>query len=102
MRRTLDWDAFYEIAARDLDFSSKLDAYARIADERLETARFEDLCARHLGHLDEVAWEFFATAEAKDAVRRKVAALFPDHEVEPFAELFWSRIQRWRADQPPA
>jgi hypothetical protein len=99
MRRTLDWDAFYEIAARvDLDFAAKLDAYAAVADERFETARFDEFCARHLRHLDEVAWEFFGTPEAKEAVRRKVAALFPEAEVEAFTELFWRRIQTWRND----
>ena len=71
-------------------------AYAAIADERFETERFEEFCAKHLAHLDEVAWEFFGTPEAKDAVRKKVAALFPAHEVEQFTELFWSRIQDWR------
>ena len=39
--------------------------------------RFEEFCAKHLGHLDEVLWEFFGTDIAKDAVRQKVAALFP-------------------------
>ena len=29
---------------------------------------------------------------------QKVAALFPAHEVEQFTELFWQRIQAWRAD----
>ena len=47
-----------------------------------------------------------APTAAKDAVRQKVAALFPAHEVEPFTELFWSRIQKWRdeaaAGAPPA
>jgi hypothetical protein len=53
---------------------------------------------RHLSHLDEVALAFFATDTAKDAVRKKVAALFPAHEVEPFTDLFWKRIAAWRAD----
>jgi hypothetical protein len=44
-----------------------------------------------------VAAEFFGTQEAKDAVRQKTAALFPPHEVEKFTELFWQRIQQWRA-----
>ncbi len=48
---------------------------------------------QHLPHLDEVAWEFFGTPDAKDAVRKKVAALFPAHEVEQFTELFWNRVQ---------
>ena len=92
MARTLDWEPFYAVAAMDLPYAEKLDRYAAIAD-----ARFEEFCAKHLGHLDEVASEFFTTAEAKEAVRQKVTALYPPHEVERFTELFWSRIQAWRA-----
>ncbi len=99
MRKTLDWEPFYAVAAKDLSFEEKLDQYAAIADERFETARFEEFCDKHLSHLDEVTYEFFGTQEARDAVRVKVAALFPAHEVEPFTELFWKRIQAWRADQ---
>ena len=35
-------------------------------------------------------------------MRQKVAALFPAHEVEQFTELFWERIQAWRADEAAA
>lgn len=102
MRKNQDWAPFYEIAAMDLPFSEKLDRYAAIADRRYETARFEEFCAKHLGHLDEVTWEFFGTEVAKDAVRQKVTALFPPHEIEKFTELFWSRIQDWRKSQKAA
>ena len=61
-----------------------------------ETARFEEFCHKHLGHLDDVANDFFGTPEARQAVREKTAALFPAHEVEQFTELFWQRIQAWR------
>jgi hypothetical protein len=98
MRRTLDWEPFYEIAARDLPYRERLRAYAKVAEQRFELDRFEEFCARHLGHLDEVAHEFFATPIARDAVQKKVAALFPAHEVEQFTELFWNRIAAWRAD----
>jgi hypothetical protein len=54
-----------------------------------------------LSHLDSVAFEFFASAEAKEAVRLKVSALFPEHEVEKFTELFWARIQEWRRQGCP-
>lgn len=101
MRRNLDWDPFYAIAAMELSYAEKLDRYAAIADSRFETARFEEFCATHLSHLDAVAFEFFTTPEAKDAVRQKVTALFPPHEVEKFTELFWSRIQTWRAEGCP-
>jgi hypothetical protein len=97
-RKTLDWEPFYAVAKRDLPYRERLREYARIAAQRFETERFEEFCANHLGHLDEVAHEFFATPIARAAVKKKVAALFPAHEVEPFTELFWNRIAAWRAD----
>jgi len=96
MRRTLDWDAYYEIAKTDAPYREKLRGYAAIADERLETADFEEFCAKHLSHVDEVAWEYFGSEAAKTAVRQKVEALYPAGEVEEFTELFWGRIQTWR------
>jgi hypothetical protein len=99
MRRTLDWDPFYRARERESTFEARLEAYAAIADEHFETDRFREFCARHLPHLDEVALEFFGTDVAKDAVREKVRALFPAHEVESFTELFWSRVQDWRNDE---
>ncbi|MDX2094278.1 MAG: hypothetical protein SFX73_40990, partial [Kofleriaceae bacterium] len=101
-RKTLDWDPFYAIAEeRDMPYRDKLRAYAKIAHQRYETEMFEEFCAKHLAHLDEVAWEFFGTDAAKSAFRQKVAALYPAHEVEPFTELFYNRVQAWRADARP-
>ncbi len=91
----LDFAPYYEIAEQDLPYRERLRAYAAIAHERFETARFQEFCDKHLGHLDEVAAEFFASAIARDAVHQKVRALFPAHEVEQFTELFWQRIQHW-------
>ena len=96
MRKSLDWDPFYEIARTDAPYRDKLAAYAAIARARFDQDRFEEFCAQHLGRLHEVAWEFFGTDVAKDAVRQKVAALYPAHEVEKFTELFFARIQCWR------
>jgi hypothetical protein len=101
MRKTLDWEPFYKIAAMDLSYAEKLDRYAALADERMQTAQFTEFCAKHLGHLDAVADEYFASAECKAAVREKTAALFPAHEVEKFSELFFARVQQYRADNPP-
>ncbi len=99
-RMNQDWAPFYAVAAdRDRPYRDKLRAYAAIAAERFETDRFEEFCADHLANLDEVTWEFFATPVARAAIRAKVAALFPAHEVEQFTELFWNRIQAWR-DEP--
>jgi hypothetical protein len=102
-RKTLDWDAFYAIAAQqDMPYRDKLRAYAAVAAERFDTARFNEFCATHLAHLDEVAWDFFGTPVARDAIRQKVTALFPAHEIDRFTELFWNRVQHWRAHNVPA
>jgi hypothetical protein len=96
MRKTLDWQPFFEIAERGLGPRERLRAFARLARERLEAERFEEFCATHLGHLDEVADAFFGSEIAHDAVRQKVRALYPEHEIEQFTEFFWERIQHWR------
>lgn len=97
MRRNQDWAPFIAIADnKELSFDEKLDRYVDIVDQRMQTDRFDEFCAKHLAHVDDVAWTFFGTPAAKDAIRQKVTALFPSHEVERFTELFWSRIQEWR------
>jgi hypothetical protein len=99
MRKAFDWDPFYAIAKEQMPYPEKLKKYGALSRKILEADKFEEFCAKHLKHLDEVAWEFFSTDVAKDAIRQKTAALFPTHEVEPFTELFFKRIQQWRADQ---
>jgi len=96
MRKTLDWEPFYKVAALDLPYAEKLDRYAALADERMQTSAFEEFCAKHLGHLDAVADAWFGSPDCKEAIRQKTAALFPAHEVEKFTELFWSRVQQYR------
>lgn len=98
MRRTLDWTPFYAIAEQDVPYREKLRQYAAVAAERFDTAAFEDFCATHLAHVDEAVHAFFATDAARDAVRQKVTALYPAHEIDAFTELFWNRIQQWRRD----
>ena len=102
MRKNLDWQPFYEIANRDLGERERLAEYAKLAHERFETERFRDFCAEHLGHLDEVAHEFFGSDTMRDAIRQKVVSLFPAHEVDEFTELFWQRVQRWRETEGAA
>jgi hypothetical protein len=97
MRQTLDWEPFYEVAREgDLPYRERLRRYAAIARRRFELDRFEEFCERHLAHLPAVADEFFASPQCREAVRLKVSALYPEHEVEPFTDLFFRRIQSWR------
>lgn len=102
MRRTLDWDPYYAIAAEpDLEPRERLRRYAAIARERLDADGFQAFCDEHLPHLHAAVHAFFATDAARDAIRQKVANLYPAHEVEPFTDLFFARVQQWRADNPP-
>ncbi|MEM6794250.1 MAG: hypothetical protein AAF725_09720 [Acidobacteriota bacterium] len=96
MRQTLDWQPYYDVAEQDLPLKERMQAYADIAHQRYETERFEEFCDQHLGHLDEVAHEFFGSERAKEAVRAKVESLFPEHEHEKFTEHFWGLIKFWR------
>lgn len=96
MRKNLDWEPFFAIAREDIPYTEKLKRYTKIAHERFETARFEEFRRQHLAHLDEVTHEFFGTAEARDAVRKKVTALYPPHEIDQFTQLFMDRIAEWR------
>ncbi|MEM6762721.1 MAG: hypothetical protein AAF615_07590 [Pseudomonadota bacterium] len=96
MRKTLDWDPFYAVADRDLPPKERLAEYAKIAHERMETEKFREFCLTHLPHLDELAYEFFGSGEMRDAINKKVRALFPSHEVDEFTDLFFSRVELWR------
>jgi hypothetical protein len=101
MRVGLDWQAFYDVCQPGMTVEERLRACGALAKERLDAQRFYEFCEQHLTHLDEVADEFFAGERARDAIREKVTSLYPEHEVEEFTELFWDRIQRSRADEPP-
>jgi hypothetical protein len=96
MRINLDWRPYLDAAVYERDYGARLAAYADLARRHFDADRFEEFCARHLAHLDAVADEFFASPAARAAVRAKVEALYPAHEVEGFTELFWQRIQQWR------
>ena len=98
MHANLNWDKYFKIAAKDMPFEDKLAKYAALAHDYFETDRFNEFCDKHLGHLDDVADEFFGSDILRDAIRQKVTALYPEHEIDEFTELFWGRIQKWRSE----
>jgi len=102
MHANLNWGDYFAIAAEDKPFDEKLDDYAKLALDYFEYDRFNEFCETQLSHLDEVAYEFFGSDTVRDAIRKKVTALYPEHEIDEFTELFWSRVQRWRGEQESA
>ncbi len=97
--KTVEWQPYFDAVDEEMTVRERVDALLPLAHARFDTDEFEEFCATHLAHLDEVAWEWFGTDHARDAVRRKVEALFPSHEVDEFTELLYARIQRWREDE---
>ena len=101
-RKNLNWQPFFDIASTDAIYEEKVKAYGALAEAHFDSKRFDEFCHDHMSELDEVAYEYFATEECKDAVREKVTALFPEHEVEEFTERFWSAIDDWRTEESAA
>jgi len=98
MHANLNWRKYFDVADEDRPFADKLEDYAALAMQHFEAERFEAFCNQHLAHLDEVAHEFFGSDVVLDAIRQKVEALYPEHEIDQFTELFWERIQTWRRE----
>ena len=96
MRRNLHWQPFYDIADSDLPDREKLAQFAALARAGFDAERFAEFCTTFLRDLDAIAWEFFGSDAARDAIRQKVVSLYPGHEVDQFLEMFWDRIQGWR------
>ena len=98
MRMNPDWRPYFDVVEKDPDMPlrERLAAFAGITRKAYEAERFEEFCAEHLGDLEEVTWEYFGTDPAKEAVRKKVQALFPEHEWDEFTDHFWNEIQAWR------
>jgi hypothetical protein len=101
MKTDLDWHEYFAIADQDIPFDKKLEGYVALARKRFDVDAFEAFCEEHLGHLDEVADEFFASDTVRDAIHQKVSALFPEHEIAEFTQLFWDRVQEWRRVEGP-
>ena len=70
----------------------------RSRGERFDTDAFDEFCATHLASSTRCRGSSSAPTSPRTPSAQKVAALFPAHEVEEFTELFWSRVQRWRAE----
>jgi len=96
MKTNLDWQSYFAIADEDIPFEEKMAGYVKLASGHFNVDEFESFCATHLPQLDELAYEFFATDTMREAIREKVTALYPEHEIDDFVELFWNRVQDWR------
>lgn len=99
MRRTLDFEPYYAVAQQDVPYREKLAGYAAIARERLSADAFAEFDRRHLGPLEEAALRWFRSDRCRDAIRRKVAHVYPAHEVDEYSTRFFALVQQFVSDQ---
>lgn len=95
MKKTLDFEPYYAIAGKkDLPYREKLKGYAKIARERLQADEFADFCKKHLAPLEEAARAWFRSERCREAIRKKVAHMYPAHEVDEFSARFFALVQQ--------
>lgn len=94
MRKTLDFEPFYAIARQDLPYREKLKGYARIARERLQADAFAEFAAKHLRPLEEAATKWFQGERCLEAITKKVAHMYPAHEVGDFSARFFELVKQ--------
>jgi hypothetical protein len=99
-RPTLDTDTarYYAIADQDIPYAEKLAGYRRLADRYFDTERYQEFCAAHLAHVDEIVLEWVRSDEFASLLRETVRAAYPAHEHDKFLGHFGGLIDAWIRD----
>jgi hypothetical protein len=81
-----------------LSYAEKLAGYRRLADDYFDVERYQDFCARHLGHVDEMVYEWVSSPEFRTLLDDTVRSTYPEHEHERFLGHFGGLIDAWIRD----
>ena len=100
MRIGIAPEPYFDIADSDRSYEEKLDAYEVLADAYLETDKFAEFKTKHLGNLDEAAWELFQSAEFDQTIVKTVQGQFPPHEHEQFINHYRGLLHHWVEANP--
>jgi hypothetical protein len=101
-RQTVDLDTgrYYAIADRDdLDYTARVREYRRLADAQLDVARYQEFCAQHLAHVDEVCVDWVESPAFDRLLVDTVVSTYPAHEREMFLAHFRGLLALWAHDQ---
>jgi hypothetical protein len=82
----------------DLSYEAKLAKYRELADEYFQVGAYDDFCATHLAHLDDVTHAWFTSAAFDDLLVDTVRATFPSHEHEQFIAHYRGLLAAWARD----
>jgi hypothetical protein len=91
---------FYDVADdASLSWEDKLASYRRLTDDCIEAERYEEFCAKHLPHADEVMVEYIESRQFDDHMVRTIRAAFPADEHDKFVARYRGLISAWASDQ---
>ncbi|WP_250008544.1 hypothetical protein [Actinoplanes sp. M2I2] len=98
-RLDMDTSAYFAIGDDpSLSYAEKLAAYRKLADDYFEADRYADFCARHLGSVDEIVYEWVTSDEYRSLLRETIRATYPVHEHEKFLAHFGGLTDAWIRD----
>jgi hypothetical protein len=98
-RLDTDTAAYFAIADDEtLTYAEKLAQYRKLADVYFDIERYQDFCAKHLSHVDEIVLEWVSSEEFRALLRETVRATYPVHEHEKFLAHFNGLIGAWITD----
>ena len=66
---------------------------------RSQAEAYEEFCARHLGHLDELVVDYVESPEFDDLLVQTVTGTFPAHEHEEMVARHRGLLGAWARDQ---
>jgi hypothetical protein len=82
----------------DLSYADKLAGYRKLADDYFEVERYQEFCAKHLSHVDEMVAGWVSSAEFRTLLDETVRSTYPAHEHERFLGHFNGLIDAWIRD----
>jgi hypothetical protein len=97
----LDMNAaeYFAIGDRtDLSYAEKLAGYRKLADDYFEVQRYQEFCAKHLSHVDEMVAGWVSSAEFRTLLDETVRSTYPAHEHDRFLGHFGGLIDAWIGD----
>lgn len=98
-RLDTDMSAYFAIGDDpSMSYAEKLAAYRRLADDYFDIERYEEFCARYLGNVDAIVYEWVTSEEFRSLLRETVRATYPVHEHEKFLGHFGGLVDAWVRD----
>ena len=83
----------------DISYGDKIAAYGQLVDDYFEVDRYEEFCAKHLPHIEEVMVGYVESRDFDDLLVETVRATFPSHEHDKFVAHYRGLLGSWASDR---